>query len=105
METIGFVSLYLGYPTETTFYIGSLFFRVSFQRKGYGQEVVSFIEEELYKHGYEEGRVAVGLKNWPALRFWSKQGYDRISQIKGDAQYSPESFGTIELCKCRNLLK
>ncbi len=98
MKTTGFLSMYLGYPKEQTFYIGSLFFRPSDQRKGYGQEVVKFIEKELQKVGYIEGRVAVGLKNWPALRFWSKQGYDKVTKISGDQNYTPDNFGTIELC-------
>ena len=98
MKTTGFLSMYLGYPQEATFYIGSLFLRPGFQRKGYGREVVKFIETELLEEGYIEGRVAVGLKNWSALRFWSKLGYDRVTKISGDKKYAPENFGTIELC-------
>ena len=98
MKTTGFLSMYLGYPKEQAFYIGSLFFRPSYQRKGYGQEVIKVIEKELLKEGYIEGRVAVGLKNWSALRFWSKQGYDKVTKMSGDKKYAPENFGTIELC-------
>jgi hypothetical protein len=43
--------------------------------------------------------VAVGLKNWPALRFWTKQGYDTVTMIGGDQAYAADHYAVIELQK------
>ncbi len=33
-------------------------------------------------------RLGVALKNWPALRFWTRAGFDRIITVKGDEIFS-----------------
>jgi len=40
-DTVGILSVYFGYPSPETMYIGSLYLRPVFQRIGYGQEIVS----------------------------------------------------------------
>jgi ribosomal protein S18 acetylase RimI-like enzyme len=33
---------------------------------------------------YTQIRLYAHLKNWPALRFWTRAGYDKIVRIDGD---------------------
>ncbi len=73
--------------------------RPSQQRKGFGEEIVSNIENLILKSKIDEIRVAVGLKNWNALIFWTKYGYNRITKISGDTEFDYDKFATIELCK------
>jgi ribosomal protein S18 acetylase RimI-like enzyme len=98
-ETVGILSVYFGYPTPETIYIGNLFLRPICQRRGYGCEVIAELERRAAQMGFAEARAGVGLKNWPALRFWTKCGYSRITKIKGDQEFSPASAANVELLK------
>lgn len=98
-ETVGILSVYFGYPTPETIYIGTLFLRPMCQRRGFGCEVVGELERRAVQMGFSGARAAVGLKNWPALRFWTKCGYSRIAKIKGEAEYGPAGTANVELEK------
>jgi diamine N-acetyltransferase len=98
-DTIGLLSLYCGYPTPTTLYIGSLFFKQKWQRRGFGREMMGTVEIRAVEDGYGEARVAVGLKNWLALRFWVGLGHDRVTRITGDDAFSNTACADIELTK------
>lgn len=98
-ETIGLLGIYCGYPKDTTFYIGSLFFKQRWQRCGLGREVVTSLELHALEHGYDEARVNVGLKNWPALCFWVGLDYNRVTRITGDRAFADATFANIELTK------
>jgi GNAT superfamily N-acetyltransferase len=98
-EVIGIVSIYCGYPKQDALYLGDLFFRPAWQGQGYGAEVVAGLEQAAARAGFREIRLAVGLKNWLALRFWLGQGYSRITKISGSRHYGPDNFGNLELSK------
>ena len=95
----GFLSVYCGYPREETLYVGDLFVEPLWQGQGLGQEAVLSLEQVAAECGFREIRLAVGLKNWLALRFWVKLGYDRITKISGDRTFAPEAFANLELGK------
>ena len=48
---------------------------------------------------YKKIRLGVHLKNWPALRFWTKIGFDKIIDIVGDELYSADTFASVILEK------
>jgi GNAT superfamily N-acetyltransferase len=98
-EVVGIVSVYCGYPQEDTLYLGDLFFRPVWQGQGYGTEVVAALEQAAAGAGFRQIRLAVGLKNWLALRFWLKQGYHQITKISGSRHFGPDNFGNLELSK------
>ncbi len=98
-ETVGILSVYFGYPTPETIYIGNLFLRPVCQRHGYGHEIVGELEQRAAQLGFSEARAGVGLKNWPALHFWTKCGYSHIAKIRGDAEFSSASRANVELQK------
>lgn len=98
-DTVGILAVYFGYPTPETMYIGALYLRPACQRRGYGKEIVAELEQRAAGFGFKEARAGVGLKNWPALRFWTNCGYSHITRIKGDSEFSDSSLAVVELLK------
>lgn len=96
---IGFLSVYGGYPTSRSLYIGSLFLVPVAQRGGHGKALVDFLENAARAHGFCELRAAIGLRNWPALRFWHRCGFDRVTRVSGDETYGQGKFAVIELTR------
>ena len=46
--------------------------------------------------------LAVHLKNWKALRFWTKAGFDKIIGIYGDKVFGEDKYSLIALEKALN---
>jgi diamine N-acetyltransferase len=89
---IGFLAIYHGYPTPDIVWILYLFIHPDFQGKGYGQEIAQGLSDQLRPLGYAGLRLVVDLKNWPAIRFWVQDGFDRIIEVLGDKTISEETF-------------
>ncbi|MGC5774160.1 GNAT family N-acetyltransferase [Paenibacillus pabuli] len=98
-KNIGVLSLYHGYPMADSIYLEFLYIHSETQKQGYGQEMMHALTELFSELGYKEIRINVALKNWPALRFWTKSGFDSISGIYGDLEYSNKTFANMELIK------
>ncbi len=96
---IGFVDLYHGYPTEETVWISIFVLDNEYRKNGFGQEIIDFISSEARKAEYIKIGIGVYLKNWAALRFWTKSGFDKILGIYGDEVYSDTTFALIGLEK------
>ncbi len=96
---LGVLGCHWGYPGATCLYIGSLFLRLCHQRRGVGRDVVETLEAAAAADGFDEFRVAVGLKNWPALRFWLAMGYSQLTKVVGDDAHGPHAFAVVELAK------
>ena len=97
-QLVGFLDLYHGYPTAEVFWVGLLVIQPQFQKSGYGREVICGLKETLAEvGGYRVIRLGVALKNWPALRFWTRLGFDRIIAIKGDEVHSENTFAFVTL--------
>lgn len=95
----GLLSYYCGYPNKDTLYIGSLFLLQKRQRQGLGRELIKTLEQLALSQGYAEARIAVGLKNWPALRFWLVLGFQHISKLSGAGQTPETGYADLELVK------
>lgn len=100
-KLIGFIDLYHGFPTVETVWISLFVIDKGYRKHRYGQEIVEFIFTEAVKADYQKVGIGVHLKNWPALRFWVKQGFTKISGIYGDQVYSRDTFAIIGLEKSR----
>ncbi|MDK8192647.1 GNAT family N-acetyltransferase [Paenibacillus sp. UMB7766-LJ446] len=98
-KSIGVLSLYHGYPKEDSVYLEFLYIHSETQKQGYGQEMMHALTQLFSELGYMEIRINVALKNWPALRFWTKSGFDQISRIYGDLEHSDKTFANMELIK------
>jgi ribosomal protein S18 acetylase RimI-like enzyme len=97
-QLIGFADVYHGYPTPDTFWVGFLGIHPAYQSQGYGRECVQgLIDVVTGLRAYSGIRLGVALKNWPALRFWTKAGFNRVVEIRGDKVYSEQSFAFLYL--------
>jgi ribosomal protein S18 acetylase RimI-like enzyme len=95
----GILTTYHGYPEPGTFYINYLYIDKAFHKQGLGQEVVTELLSVVEQEGYHEVRANVAMKNWAALRFWTKVGLNSISGIYGDREHGSDSFADMELVK------
>jgi diamine N-acetyltransferase len=55
--------------------------------------------EIVKHHKFNEVRANVALKNWGAIRLWTKLGLDTINGIYGDSEYGENRYADIELVK------
>ncbi|MCE7985386.1 MAG: N-acetyltransferase [Caldilinea sp. CFX5] len=69
------------------------------QQQQYGSEVVQGISDQLRALGYPAIQLDVYLKNWPALRFWIKQGFTKIDDLRGDRVHSADAHAQLRLEK------
>jgi ribosomal protein S18 acetylase RimI-like enzyme len=98
-ELIGILSIYHGYPQIDSAYIVFLYICTEQQGQGFGKEVENQLCLEIKKLGYKEIRANVAVKNWPAIRFWTRAGFNGISGIYGDKVLSESTFANLELIK------
>ena len=98
-KLIGFSDIYYGFPSEETAWISIFIIDKQFRKKGYAQEAIDFISDECVKKGYKNIGIAVHLKNWSALRFWTKAGFNRVMTVFGDNGYSEKAYALIGLEK------
>jgi ribosomal protein S18 acetylase RimI-like enzyme len=96
---VGIITTYHGYPTSETFYINYLYIDKEYHKQGLGQEVVNELLDILKRIKYDEVRANVSIKNWSALRFWTKLGLNTINGIYGDKVHSSDQYADIELIK------
>ncbi|WP_211746251.1 GNAT family N-acetyltransferase [Paenibacillus sp. Marseille-Q4541] len=97
LKTIGLISLYHGYPVEHSLYLEFLYIHGDVQKQGFGQEIIKGFSSLVFELGYKEIRINVSTKNWPALRYWIKSGFNKVNGIYGDPMYSETSFSNLEL--------
>jgi GNAT superfamily N-acetyltransferase len=84
-QLIGFMGVYHGFPSADVFWLNVLAIRPGFQGKGYGRELVRGLSDVVRQLGtFTHMQMFVSLKHWPALRFWSQGGFDKIVRIVGD---------------------
>lgn len=98
-KIIGFLEYYEGFPESDILFIASLYFCMDYQKCGFGQQVIKKFSEVAKELKYAKIRLNVYLKNWPAIRFWTKQGFNTIWKIYGDKTYSEETFASMEIEK------
>lgn len=98
-EIVGLIEIYHGYPDTKTFFIGFLFIHPEYQRKGYGHEIVEYACKMASGLNYPRAGIGVHLKNWPAIRFWTRCGFDHITRISGDEIHNENTFCVMRLEK------
>jgi ribosomal protein S18 acetylase RimI-like enzyme len=98
-EVLGILSIYHGYPNINSAYIVLLYISTEQQGQGFGKEAENQLCTEIKKLGYQEVWANVAAKNWPAIRFWTKAGFNGISGIYGDKVHSASTYANLELFK------
>jgi len=98
-EMIGFLTTYHGYPDDETIWVAFFCVNSNHQTKGFGQEVIKQFSTEAARAGIRKLMLTVALKDWGAIRFWSKAGFDKITGVYGDKVYGSNTFAHLGLEK------
>lgn len=96
-QIIGFFDMYHGYPQKDCLWISIFVIAKNYRKKQYGQRVILSLTQLAAENGWKSCGVGISLKNWCALRFWTKNGFTRIGDIYGDREYSSDAFAIIRL--------
>lgn len=96
-DTIGFLDIYHGYPDSDTIWIGMFVIDKTYREHSYGKEVIESLIEKSKQADWKTIGIGVHLKNWRGLRFWNKNGFNKIIGIYGDKDYSESSYSIIGL--------
>ena len=96
---IALFDVYHGYPDNETLWISIFVVDTEVQNSNYGREIIRSISEKSKEANWKTLGVAVYLKNWKALRFWSNNGFDKIEGIFGDKEYNNDTHALIGLKK------
>ena len=86
-------------PQPATAFISMFVIRPEHQGQQYAQEVVTGLAQQLAERGYMAVWLHVYLKNWPAIRFWVQQGFNKIIEYDGEKQLSESVQATLTLEK------
>ncbi len=98
-RVVGFFDIYHGYPDENTLWIGMYVIDKNSQGKSYGRESIQEFTRQAQSAGWKALGLAVYMKNWKGLRFWQKNGFDKIIGIYGEKEYGSNSFAIMGLRK------
>lgn len=93
----GILALYRGHPHPEALYIGGLYLLPDVHRQGLGAEIVRHLQAITPAQGFRTLYAGIGLKNWPALRFWLAMGFNRVTKMSGDDVHDDANFANIEL--------
>ncbi len=97
---VGYFHLYHGVrPRPDLAYISMFVLHPNQQQQQYGSEVAQGISDHLRALGYPAIQLDVYLKNWPALRFWIKQGFTKIDDLQGDRVHGADAHAQLRLEK------
>jgi diamine N-acetyltransferase len=96
-EIVGYLVLYHGFPERDVLWIALLAIAKRHQGKKIGQEIVRELAEHAKVLGFRALGAGVGIKNWPALRFWIQCGFTRIAKFEGAPTHSDKTFADLWL--------
>ena len=96
---IGFLSLYLEYQQKDMAYLSVLYIKEACRQGGIGAEIIEALVSELKKINCKAIRTHCSLRNALALRFWVKNGFNKILDVECEGNLFPENFGGLELMK------
>jgi len=96
---IGWFSYYLEYLQKDTVYLSVVYIKEAYRNNGIGAEILEALTNQILTRQFKTIHMHCSLRNATALRFWVKNGFDRIVTVKSDGNLYPENFGGIELMK------
>jgi diamine N-acetyltransferase len=97
-KIIGYTVLYHGFPDEQTIWIAILAIHTDYQGQHFGREIATALKEESQKlDDYTRLGLTVGIKNWPALRFWINTGFTTILKLNGGKVHGDNTFADLWL--------
>lgn len=94
---LGFTQYYTAWPCANELWVGLFLVHPACQRGGLGGEFVAAIVEACRKQNYAGVGLGVALRNQPALQFWVKTGFNRITKVVPDGAHGEGSLGLLGL--------
>ena len=91
-QFIGEISLVFAHPDPDyaipgrRAYVSRLMVKPEYRRRGIGRTLVRFVVEKAAELGYRELSIGVDLDNYPAIRLYAEEGFDRILRADQDEQ-------------------
>lgn len=97
---IGYLEGYHGFDQADVFWIAGFYLTPDEHRQGYGREAIGQLVAEVHRlNRFSAIRLSVDIKNWPAIRFWTQNGFDRVRACHGDETYAADAFANLILEK------
>jgi len=96
---IGFLSYYLEYQQADMAYLSVLYIKEMCRSSGIGAEIIEALARELAAAGCKTIKTHCSLRNALGLRFWVKNGFDRITEVECTGNLYPGQFGGLGLMK------
>jgi ribosomal protein S18 acetylase RimI-like enzyme len=96
-QPIGFLAVYEGEPTPDSLYVFTFFIHPDYQGQGYGQEIFSTFFGSVRDAGFKKVTLCTALKNFPAVRFWTKLGFNTIIKVHGDKLCGEDTHAQMDL--------
>lgn len=93
---IGYASVYREFPSKTVVHVPFFFIGAPARGSGFGTMCAQMLCRYFYETGYDSMRTSVSLRNWGALRFCNRLGFDRIIDLT--AEGTPEDGGYAGMC-------
>ncbi|GMA63040.1 hypothetical protein GCM10025859_34800 [Alicyclobacillus fastidiosus] len=94
---IGFFAVYEGEPPPDSLYIFTFFVHPDYQGKGYGRETMGSFLNFARETTFNKLTLCTALKNFPAVRFWTGLGVNKIIKVHGDKVCSENTHAQIDL--------
>lgn len=99
-QIMGYFHTYQRQPKPDVAFISMMVMRADRQGAGYGREFVTGLWQQFESLAWCRAVwLDVYLKNWPALRFWTSQGFTTVINIRGDKTHSETAHADILLEK------
>ena len=96
---MGWLSLYLEYLQKDIAYFSVLYIKEACRSSGIGTEIIEALTRELAAAQYKKIQTHCSLRNALSLRFWVRNGFDRITEVECTGNLYPVHFGGIGLQK------
>ncbi len=100
---IGFVEMYAGYPNKDDLWIGLFEIDKPYRRQGHGKRIIAEIEKNISDYNCKYLALAVDLKNYRGMKFWTSIGFKEVIRVVGDNDYGIDKFAKISLRKKRSV--
>ena len=94
---IGYIEVYLGFPTSDNIYIPFFYITDTYKNKAYGEDVLAYLIEAFGKQNYKTVSVYTALKTWKDLAFWQSCGFDTILSVEIDSITTEHNYVHVEL--------
>ncbi len=101
-EILGYYHVKHNFPNSETLYISMFFVRPAHINQSIGKLTIKGLLDNAVLVGYKRAWLKVSLLNWPAIRFWHRNGFSDIIEVHGDRIFT--SFGSSSLVIQRILI-